>query len=92
MRTTAVTYAIRQKKPAVNISWFTHRRGSALLAYVPGVTAINVEDVPYETYRDAVEHIDGRFRAANALTMQQFAIQVFQNYSWIDFSQLCAIG
>ena len=49
LRTSAVTGALRRLNPKVRLVWFTHRRGSELLRYVPGVVAVDVESEPVDS-------------------------------------------
>lgn len=58
LRTTAVTRAIREVNPHIDIAWFTHHRGAELLKYVPGVTAVDVETTDAAEQTEIIKALD----------------------------------
>lgn len=58
IRTTAVTRAIREINPSVELLWFTHSRGAKLLEYVPGVTPVDMDDKGHKGSEHLIDKLD----------------------------------
>lgn len=58
LRTTAVTKALQTQNKEAEITWYTHRLGAELLQYVPGVTAVNIQDTDPSEYEENISSLD----------------------------------